>query len=232
LPYKAREALLKAIQTRYKGYRFRSRLYARWAVFFDTLGIEYRYEPEGFDLAGEWYLPDFYLPEQQYWIEIKGQPPSEHEKTKAFFMDLDFVWTDIRKPDHEPKVGYNGDHSVYIFWGDIPWPYPSQGHAIPGDLVFHEAGSLPYCWQQCPVCRKLEIWIMGEPFCGECLERLRNAVSFEAEAVRIGHPPELDVLSEVACEVGRAVVNEDLFRSGHKSRSLQSAYAKARAARF
>lgn len=30
---------MKAIETRYKGYRFRSRLEARWAVFFDALGL-------------------------------------------------------------------------------------------------------------------------------------------------------------------------------------------------
>jgi hypothetical protein len=28
---------IKAIETSYKGYRFRSRLEARWAVFFDAL---------------------------------------------------------------------------------------------------------------------------------------------------------------------------------------------------
>jgi len=38
---------IKAIQTEYKGYLFRSRLEARWAVFFDACGIEYEYEPEG-----------------------------------------------------------------------------------------------------------------------------------------------------------------------------------------
>ena len=32
---------MKAIETEYNGYRFRSRLEARWAVFFDALGIEY-----------------------------------------------------------------------------------------------------------------------------------------------------------------------------------------------
>jgi hypothetical protein len=37
---------IKPIETRYNGYRFRSRLEARWAVFFDTLGIEYQYELE------------------------------------------------------------------------------------------------------------------------------------------------------------------------------------------
>lgn len=38
---------MQAIQTRYKGYHFRSRLEARWAVFFDTLGILWEYEKEG-----------------------------------------------------------------------------------------------------------------------------------------------------------------------------------------
>ena len=51
---------MKAIETIYKGYRFRSRLEARWAVFFDALGIDWQYEVEGFELDnGEWYLPDF-----------------------------------------------------------------------------------------------------------------------------------------------------------------------------
>ena len=65
-------AEIKAIETIYNGYRFRSRLEARWAVFFDALGIKYEYEKEGYDL-GElgWYLPDFWLPEFRMWVEIK-----------------------------------------------------------------------------------------------------------------------------------------------------------------
>jgi hypothetical protein len=51
----------KPLDTRYKGYRFRSRLEARWAVFFDALNIEYLYEPEGFQLKAGRYLPDFQL---------------------------------------------------------------------------------------------------------------------------------------------------------------------------
>ena len=52
---------IKAIPTEYKGYLFRSRLEARWAVFFDAMGIEYEYESEGLVLSdGSWYLPDFY----------------------------------------------------------------------------------------------------------------------------------------------------------------------------
>lgn len=64
---------IKAIETVYKGYRFRSRLEARWAVFFDALGVEYEYEPEGYVLSnGEKYLPDFYLPKLRIYVEVKN----------------------------------------------------------------------------------------------------------------------------------------------------------------
>lgn len=63
---------IQAIETRYKGYKFRSRLEARWAVFFDSLGLKWDYEPEGFDLGSEgWYLPDFYIHDWNAYCEIK-----------------------------------------------------------------------------------------------------------------------------------------------------------------
>lgn len=71
-------AEIKPIQTKYNGYKFRSRLEARWAVFFDNAGIEYQYEPEGFELVdGSFYLPDFYLPKIKgrsgpVYVEVKG----------------------------------------------------------------------------------------------------------------------------------------------------------------
>lgn len=62
----------KAVQTEYKGYLFRSRLEARWAVFFDALGIEWEYESEGVVLSnGTQYLPDFYLPDFHCFFEVK-----------------------------------------------------------------------------------------------------------------------------------------------------------------
>lgn len=78
-----RPSQLKAIETRYNGYRFRSRLEARWAVFFDQAGIRYEYEPEGFVLDGQNYLPDFFLPDIGAWFEVKGPYPSEMEKRLA-----------------------------------------------------------------------------------------------------------------------------------------------------
>lgn len=64
---------IKAIETHYNGYRFRSRLEARWAVFFDTARIRYTYETEGFVLSnGITYLPDFYLPDYDMHVEVKA----------------------------------------------------------------------------------------------------------------------------------------------------------------
>ncbi|KKN39232.1 hypothetical protein LCGC14_0745150 [marine sediment metagenome] len=81
---------LKPIDTYWNGHLFRSRLEARWAVFFDTYGTEYDYEPEGFQLEKRWYLPDFYLPGEQIWVEIKPRlenmavyPPIEELVTKS-----------------------------------------------------------------------------------------------------------------------------------------------------
>lgn len=71
--------MLKAIETSYKGYRFRSRLEARWAVFFSTLGARWEYEAQGYDLNGVGlYLPDFQL-FNDLWVEIKGPTPTPQE---------------------------------------------------------------------------------------------------------------------------------------------------------
>lgn len=75
--------MIKAIETVYKGYHFRSRLEARWAVFFDALGLEWEYEPEGYEFKdGTRYLPDFYLRELRLWVEVKPDEPSLEELGK------------------------------------------------------------------------------------------------------------------------------------------------------
>lgn len=96
---------MKAIETAYKGCRFRSRLEARWAVFFEELVVPWEYEPEGFELddIGTRYLPDFRIHpthKEYYWVEIKPFAPSAEEKRKA----------DI--------LATQDAHSVFIFSGD------------------------------------------------------------------------------------------------------------------
>ena len=53
---------IPVIETEYQGCRFRTRLEARWAVFFDLCGVRWEYEPEGFELPdGKPFLPEFLL---------------------------------------------------------------------------------------------------------------------------------------------------------------------------
>lgn len=75
--------VIKAIETHYKGYRFRSRLEARWAVYFDAIGLIWEYEKEGFDVGYYgWYLPDFWLPQVGMWAEAKPELLSLEEYMK------------------------------------------------------------------------------------------------------------------------------------------------------
>lgn len=87
--------MIQAIQTSYKGYRFRSRLEARWAVFFDALGLKWEYEPEGFDLGeAGYYLPDFRVQTPQgnvRWYEVKPEGVFKDEKFTAFMRAMSDV---------------------------------------------------------------------------------------------------------------------------------------------
>lgn len=63
---------IQPIPTTYRNVRFRSRLEARWAVFYDALGLEWHYEHEGYQLPSGWYVPDFWIPRLHAYIEIKA----------------------------------------------------------------------------------------------------------------------------------------------------------------
>ena len=101
----------KAIETIYNGYKFRSRLEARYAVLFEHLDLSFEYEPEGFDLGdGVWYLPDFCI-DGSLWIEIK--PPLTNgegiEKAEKFVMatgmPLAICWGSPWYPDWDKGRG-------------------------------------------------------------------------------------------------------------------------------
>lgn len=101
--------IIKPIETVYKGYRFRSRLEARWAVFFDALELQWQYEPEGYQLLSRKYLPDFWLPESHDIIEIKNE--SMHWSfNDGILDDSAFLVSEL---SNLPSVRH-----TYIFFGD------------------------------------------------------------------------------------------------------------------
>ena len=71
--------MARALPTKYDGTFYRSRAEARWAVFLKRLGIVFDYEYEGFATGPEAYLPDFLLPGQALWAEVKASIDADPE---------------------------------------------------------------------------------------------------------------------------------------------------------
>lgn len=80
--------MIKAIDTQYKGYKFRSRLEARFAVYLDALNASWEYEKEGYSLPVNGnYLPDFLVTsfpkcDRPFWLEVKAAKPTTAEINK------------------------------------------------------------------------------------------------------------------------------------------------------
>lgn len=83
--------IIKPIETKYKGILFRSRLEARWAYFFDLIGVQWEYEPEGYVLPSGPYLPDFWLPKVSLrgarlglFVEVKPTADNDDDRFREF----------------------------------------------------------------------------------------------------------------------------------------------------
>jgi hypothetical protein len=134
----------RAIETRYKGYRFRSRLEAKWAVYFDALGIEWEYEVEGFELGklGR-YLPDFWLPEFGVYAEVKPTTFTPEQVAKCEALKEACLLLD-GPPAHK------GWYLTHCDDGEDGWPHYFESE---------EFGRVMLCWSQ----HKGRLWyLFGE----------------------------------------------------------------------
>lgn len=151
---------MKAIETKYKGYRFRSRLEARWAVFFDALDLIWEYEPEGYTDGESNYLPDFYLPEvgrDGQFIEIKPTAPSWEElykaaplvvktqKTLTFLIGYPKMVSAKARGD---KILFDGVTAMQIFYttGTDELPSMNLRHPKYPQNVMMDSFLLTWCW--------------------------------------------------------------------------------------
>lgn len=101
---KRRSAPLISLPTQFNGCNFRSRLEARWSIFFNELGFRWEYEPEWFDLGNDVrYLPDFRIayPKARggwLWFEVKpnlsGISGADWQKLREFVKIRDLIILD------------------------------------------------------------------------------------------------------------------------------------------
>lgn len=109
----------KIIETPYNGIYYASRTEARWAAYFDHMGINYISEFNAFEIDLEYdddlkefdtdlYLPDFYLPDLQCYVEVKGNYKFEKDRYfKTLIAGADtgtfengiFLLSDLPKPE-------------------------------------------------------------------------------------------------------------------------------------
>ena len=117
---------IRAIETHYKGYLFRSRIEARFAVFFDVLKLDWEYEKEGFECGDAgWYLPDFYLPKSKWFVEIKGGKISKNDQEKINYLDnyppeYAYGCLVLKSEDLNPKTRVFHEHPLSVFFAITP----------------------------------------------------------------------------------------------------------------
>ncbi len=147
----------RAIQTSYKGYRFRSRQEARWAVFFDALGLAWEYEAEGFDLDCGRYLPDFWLPGVRLWVEVKPtnqDKPEEWERCRQLAVTTSSRVTMVFGEFCPLDVLFDKDYAVVG---------SNRGWSAAGRF---DDG----CWEfgECPACHKIGAGLHGDHELCDC----------------------------------------------------------------
>ena len=292
-------------------------------MFFDTLGIKWWYEPEGFSLRFDyeayaadrvalseklgyradeegmarqfrhldgkeyWYLPDFYLPELNYWIEVKGPNPTREEIEKAFMLQhMAFeaaleMRREAKTESERRSVSNAGRLGVFIIYGDIPWPFPQKGNMFgyrdldstgspfpwtslvewgTDEPVRKEpeyrsllTGHLKLCWQECPLCLRIGVGTLGEPYCLSCQGHIAQHIWDHLASYKVISEagtqdtsdqvyvpnPETWLLTKLqnpanlkAIQLIKDLINPEFFTSGHKTPKLQEAYTEARSARF
>lgn len=139
----------RGIETVYGGIRFRSRLEAKWAAFFNRIGWKWTYEP--FD--GNGYIPDFLIDgKRPFLVEVKPAVTQEQYEAPIakITTGLAGVWSrDILIVGADPlpsSLKRDGAYEIDCF--------------VAGRGAIHRAGLL---------CEQINIWGAAVWFsCREC----------------------------------------------------------------
>lgn len=184
---------MQPIETYYNGYWFRSRLEARWAVFFDAIGQPYIYEPEGFVFDdGTRYLPDFYLE------KVSGRG------TRNIFVEV----KGVLNSDDLHKVEMFSRHKPIIIFGRIPNYSESSWHDAFRDDMDDNVYNLRYSEGD---------WYWTEPKAsahgGLVLDYPDDPYSYVDEHMtRAAY----DIARQVRFEHGQTPTKEEVYKAAHE----------------
>lgn len=86
--FRGREAPYPKRRFYYRDVAFRSSWEMRTAVALDALGVQWLYESKRFDLGRETYCPDFYLPDDDAYWEVKGYYGPKSKRTIGLWRSI------------------------------------------------------------------------------------------------------------------------------------------------
>lgn len=138
------ESAVRSYATTYAGNRFRSRLEAKWAAFFDLVGWHWTYEP--FDTAG--YIPDFL---------VHGASPLVVEIGPCEFL------SEFSEKATKPLAAFGRDRMALIL-GIDPLILDDNHESLPRAGYLTNDGELgweltaPARWAVCRDCGRIGVW--------------------------------------------------------------------------
>ena len=163
------------METLYKEINFRTRLEARWAVFYDFLGIPFRYEREKMQPDSYLHPSYFSLPEQQMLVLIKGSQEDQELSSRSQFEAEAMILSER-----------NNGEDIYTFFGQIPIVdgFTSLDYGDADNDSAHRVCSFPfnededtetegffdhcYAWCECPECGLLDVQYGGRAARNKC----------------------------------------------------------------
>ena len=150
----------KAIPTDYQGMNFRSRLEADWAATFDFWEVRWEYEPEGFVLTnGEWYSPDFWLPDCKAWFEVKGSHNMGIDLVRQFEQDLwGETYATVRADPNAPLV----------LIGREPHWDENRRHLVARYQGVYYSALFARCLVTDRLCARRTVVVPGQEICRNC----------------------------------------------------------------
>jgi len=172
----------KGIPSFYGGVYYRSRLEARWAVFFDHLEYDFEFEPTVFKLKKKYtYIPDFHVkydkritvqPDlalvKDYWVEVKPTQPTSREEWKV---------EELSKGLH--------DTPVYFFIGQPTNPF-NKGHGI---IAYMNGRPNPekHGFGECAICTHIDIAVANEEMPPSCTACRNGTMLFETPTLMFAY---------------------------------------------
>lgn len=125
--------------TSFRGVTYRTRIEARWAVFFDRLGVTFHYKPEKLELPDrQCCTPTFYVHEFEayIWVFASSSEILIEESELAFKLfkseQVNHVWLIMGPPN--PEIANILDFS----WCDVDPDFDPRSYSSVTELLFDE----------------------------------------------------------------------------------------------